>query len=217
MGDSWLQRLVVRGPAADVAAFRRAVASREKPQYLTVKPGCRTQKLSFAKLRSLLLPRRARQIDTELEEPWDLVVEPTETLKGSSVELTYKFQLSEFEPDDLILEVSKLYRRLCFVLGCVAPDVDEQSSRLIQAGRRSREWRLPAKRKAAIWKELVPEETDDNSDEVTWGLAEADWQFMDEVVAHWRPRMDTLAAQVLRHRRSGRRARHARRPGERGR
>src|SRR6266508_1163321 len=54
MGDSWLQRLVVRGPAAEVTAFRRAAASREKPEYRTIERECETQKLSFAKLRTLI-------------------------------------------------------------------------------------------------------------------------------------------------------------------
>jgi hypothetical protein len=94
--------------------------------------------------------------------PWDLVVDPAERLKDGSLQLAYEFQLSEFEPDNLIVEVSKLYPPLCFALGCVAPNVDEQSSRLIHAGR-SRVWRWPTRRKEAIWVELVPEETDYNS------------------------------------------------------
>ena len=66
-------------------------------------------------------------------------------------------------------------------------------------------WHLSARRKRAIWKKRVPEETKDNSDEVTWGLAEADWQMMDEVVAHWRPKMDALMARVLKKDRAARR------------
>ena len=196
MGDSWLQRLVVRGPASEVTAFRSAVASPEKPEYWTVKPACRTQRLSFAKLRSLLPRKQARRFDAELEEPWDLSVDPPRRFKDGSLEVTYRFQLGDSEPDDLIIAVSRLYPRLCFVVGCVAPNVDEQSSLLVHKGH-SWGWHLSASRKKAIWKKRVPEETKDNSDEVTWGLAEADWQMMDEVVAHWRPKMNTLMARAL--------------------
>jgi len=208
MGDSWLQRLVVRGPVADVTAFQPAVASREKPEYRTIKRECRTQKLSFVKLRALI--PGAPEFDDEVEEPWDLSVGRARRLRDGSLELTYRFQLSAFEPDDLIVEVAKVYPRLCFVLGCVAPTVDEQSSRLVHGGR-SWGWRLSSRRKEAIWKQLVPEETDDNTDEVLWGEVQADWQMMDEVVAHWRPKMDTLVARVRRLGKAGRRTPHARR------
>jgi len=208
MGDSWLQRLVVCGPASEVAAFQRAVASPVKPEYLTVKPACRTQRLSFAKLSHLLPRRQARRFEAECEEPWDLVVDPGRRLKDGSLEVTYKFQLSAFEPEDMIIQVSRLYPQLCFVIGCVAPSVDAQSSLLAHHGR-SWQWRLPVRRKNAIWKKLVPKETEDNSDEVTWGLAEADWQMVDEVVAHWRPRMDTLVARALKKRSPSRKGKRA--------
>lgn len=208
MGDSWLQRLVVRGPASEVAAFQRAVASPEKPRYVTVTPTCQTQRLSFAKLSSLLPRRQARRFAAELEEPWDLVVDPARQFEDGSREATYKFQLSAFEPEDLIIEVSRRYPHLCFVVGCVAPSADAQSSLLVHNGR-AWQWRLPVRRKNAIWKKVVPEETEDNSDEVTWGLAEADWQMMDEVVAHWQPKIDRLMARVLKENRAA----HTRSPG----
>jgi len=196
MGDSWLQRLVVRGPAAEVAAFERAAASPKKPAYVTVRPACRTQRLSFAKLRSLLPVRQAQRLNEELEEPWDLVVDPVRQCKDGSREVTYKFQLSAFEPEHLIIRVSRLHPRLCFVIGCVAPNVDEQSSLLVHRGQ-TWQWHLPLRRKNAIWKKLVPEETADNGDEVTWGLTQADWQMMDGVVGHWQPKMDVLMPRVL--------------------
>ena len=209
MGDSWLQRLVVRGPASEVAAFRRAVASPEKPQYVTVKTACRTQRLSFAKLGRLLPRHRAREFEPDIEEPWDLVVEPARPFKDGSRAVTYKFQLSAFEPEDLIIEVSRLYPRLCFVIGCVASSTDTQSSLLVHNGR-SWCWCLPVGRKNAIWKKLVPEETEDNSDDVSWGLSQADWQMMDEVVTHWQTRTDALMGRVLKKNRApSRRSRRA--------
>jgi hypothetical protein len=194
--DSWLQRLVVRGPAAEVRAFQRAVASPAKPIYLTPPTACRRQRLSFAKLRSLLPRQQAPRFPADLEEPWDLVVDPVEQFKDGSRQVMFRFQLSRFEPENLIIEASRLYPELCFVVACVAPHADDQSSVLVHQGR-SWCWRLPRRRKNAIWKKLVPEETEDNADEVTFALAEADWQMMDEVVDHWRRKMGKLMARVL--------------------
>ena len=70
----------------------------------------------------------------------------------------------------------------------------------------SRTWRLANTRREAIWA-TVPEETEDNLDDVTWALAEADWAGMDEVVEHWRPTADALMAKLI-----GKRARPQIRP-----
>ncbi len=188
--DSWLQRLVVRGPAPDVAAFRRAAASRSKPAYLTVNPELQTQELSFKKLRAALLPQRSAKIDENPEEPWDLVVDPLQRFNDGTTEVTYRFQLSRFDCEELIRQVSNLYPQLCFVLGCVAPAGDEQSSRLMHRGRVSR-WRLPDWIREAIMGDL-PDETEDEDDEVAWDLAEANWAMMDTVVDHWRTKVDKL-------------------------
>jgi hypothetical protein len=94
MGNACLQRLVVRGPAAEVTAFRQAVASRAKPEYMTIGRACRTQKLSFAKLRTLIPGKPARRIKGDIEEPCDLVVDPARRHTDGSLELTYRFQLS---------------------------------------------------------------------------------------------------------------------------
>lgn len=198
--DSWLQRLVVRGPAPDVAAFRRAAASRSKPAYLTVSPQLQTQQLSFKKLRAALAPQHSRRIDQNPEEPWDLVVDRARRFKDGTTEVTYRFQLARFECEELIREVSKLYPQLCFVLGCVAPAGDEQSSQLVYRGRVSR-WRLPDRIKEAILGDL-PNETEFEDDEDAWALAEADWAMMDTVVDHWGNRMDQLmSAHIPRSRR----------------
>ena len=84
--DSWLQRLVVRGPAPDAAAFRRAASSRSKPAYLTVGPELRAHKLSFKKLRAALAPKHSGKIDEDPEEPWDLVVDPARRFRDGTKE-----------------------------------------------------------------------------------------------------------------------------------
>jgi len=60
---SWLQRLVVRGPAADITAFRKAAASSATPVYLTRDPELSTLKLSFRKLLAALPQKLAVMID----------------------------------------------------------------------------------------------------------------------------------------------------------
>lgn len=198
-----MQRLVVRGPFPDVAAFMNAAVCPKAAISLTVDDGERTQKLSFGQLRAALPVRLARRVPGKLEEPWDLIIDPVKRRRDGMVEVTYKFQLSRSEPDALILAVSMLYPRLCFVVGCVALDVDEQSSRFVHNGRSWR-WHIPATRTEAILAR-VPEETAENADEVLWAEAEAGWAMMDEVVAHWKPKADVLMASLLK--------RDPRRPG----
>jgi hypothetical protein len=190
MSDSWLQRLVVRGPEADVSAFSAAVRSDARLEYRTVERQFKRQKLSFVRLRDSLPPGLRRTTPVPDEEPWDLVVEPPRRFRDGTVELTYKFQLSAYEPEVLILAASTVYPLLCFVVACVSPSDDQQYSLLIHRGEKVA-WRLPARRKAAILKK-VPKETEDNGDQVDLALAEADWEMMDEVVSQWRTRAARL-------------------------
>jgi hypothetical protein len=190
MGDTWLQRLVVRGPTAEVRRFRRAAQGRAPTRYLTVKRHLRTQRLSFIVLRALL-PRVSARAIGEVEEPWDLAIDPLRRHDDGTLELTYKFQQSAFECDSLITEVSKLYPALCFVIACVAPSTDSQYSTLVHGGR-TWAWTLPDRRKRAIWAD-VPESTGENGDAVFQALVKADWQMMDTVASHW----DRKAAQLL--------------------
>jgi hypothetical protein len=194
MSDSALQRLVVRGVPMDVEVFTRAGGTSARPDYITVKRQLRTQKLSFIALTAQLPVTVARRVARDSEEPWDLVLERSR-LGDGTVEVTYKFQLSRFECAPLIVAISTRYPRLCFVLGCVAPSVDQQSSLFIHNGH-SWSWTLPNRRKRAIWAK-VPKETNDNADEVTWRLAEADWAMMDAVVDHWAPKANRLMATLM--------------------
>lgn len=156
--DSWLQRLVVRGQPSDVSTFRKAAKSSKRAMSLTV-DGERTQVLSFERLRGALPKGQlTTRLEEPIEEPWDLVVDPPSRVDDGTVELTYKFQLSKYEPEVLIIAMSRQYPRLCFVLGLVAPSSDEQSSLLIHNGR-SWAWRLPGHRKEII-AATIPEETD---------------------------------------------------------
>ncbi len=195
--DAALQRLVVRGPAADVAAFRKAASSRSKPTYLTMDPVHKTQKLSFKKLSARVAPKNGSFED--LEEPWDLAVDRLERYPDGTVQLTYRFQtdLRCSDCEVLTKALSRIYPRLCFVLGSIAPCADEQISLLAYQGR-IRRWRLPDKRKQVLQAD-IPEPTEDNDDEILWAEIEAGWAMMDAVVDHWKPAVDELMKTAASH------------------
>jgi hypothetical protein len=185
--DFYLQRLVVRGRSNEVAAFKEAAASRAKSAYgYWTGKELQTQRLSFLKLYRSLPPALTRNIG-EPQEPWDLWVNRRRRHVDLTISITYGFQLSHSACDKLIIAISKVYPLLCFVLGTVAPNVDEQSSFFAHCGKASR-WHLTDTRKNAIL-ERLPEQTDDNEDEVSCGLDEADWEMMDEVIDHWDEKM----------------------------
>ena len=191
--DSWLQRLVVRGPAADVTTFRKAAASPAQPIYMTMAPQLRTQKLSFIKLIAALPEKLASAIGKP-EEPWDLVMDPADTITDGTIELTYKFQLDAFECELLVAAISTVYPRLCFVLGTVEPSGDEQSSLMAHSGKVWR-WRVSNRLKNIITAK-IPEETAENEGEVSSALAEADWEMMDAVVEHWKEKVTKISSEV---------------------
>lgn len=188
--DAWLQRLVVRGPKSDVAAFAKVAAGPGEPDYQTVTPQFKTQRLSFVKLMAALPSRAVRSIEGEPQEPWDLSLYRRRHKDGTR-ELDFAFQLDSFECESLVVAVSRLYPRLCFVLGTIAPSVDEHSSLLAHNGRCWR-WKIPTKRAEEIFKKIVPQETEENADEVDYAYYEMDWVMMDEVVDHWKSKVQDL-------------------------
>ncbi len=172
MGDSWLHRLVVRGPERFVAEFRRASEAKGI--------------LSFAKMRESLPRGVAGRLGRVLQEPAGLEVDANERGPDGRVEISYRFQLSHFECEGLIREMSRAHQEVAFILGTIAPDVDEQSSMLAFGGRVWR-WELPEKRKSALLHQFAPDEEASILD-----LAEADWSMMDEVVRHWDDKVSAL-------------------------
>ena len=98
-------------------------------------------------------PKLAREIDPNqdgLQEPFDLSIDPTERFKDGTIAVTYRFQLSAMEPEKLIIAVSEICPRLCFVLGTVDPASNEASSLLAYKGKASQR-RLPTRRIDAIY------------------------------------------------------------------
>src|SRR5205807_613286 len=65
------------------------------------------------------------------------------------LDLVYRFSMERYEPDPLLIRASRLSPQVCFVLGWVAPNAGEQSSRFIHNGD-TRLYRLPARREESV-------------------------------------------------------------------
>jgi hypothetical protein len=195
MSDSWINRFVVSGPVASVRTFETAAAVTEGPAQTS---------LSFARLLQLL-PEDERGNFDEPVEPWhdtgdsfsDAVEPPEEESRQAPdwLELTYRFVLDRHDTDPLLIRTSALFPTLCFVLGWVAPNVDEQRSRFIHNGDTDT-YELSDDQAESIRAEnylrygtppATAHESDD--DNLLWAEIEADWAMLDVVVEHWEPQV----------------------------
>jgi hypothetical protein len=196
MSDSWINRLVVSGRTADIDAFGASVA----------RPGGRSPTmLSFKKLQGQL-PRVEWDGLEEVEEPWDddrgpmAVAAPDRRARQPSgtQDLMYRFSQARYEPDELLIRASRLFPKLCFVLGWVAPSNDERSSRFIHNGH-TLVFRLPDQRteklRALAYRRYgLTDEATDDADSL-WADFEGDWALLDAVVKHCSGKVTrTLAA-----------------------
>jgi hypothetical protein len=180
MSDSWINRLVVAGPAADVKAFARAASGFRPPEFDSPSDKSVKTPLSFEALYQSL-PAKARKNIGEIEdEPADLVSERLVTGKKRNGKKSYGFMLTRYEPDLLLTEVSKLFPRLYFILGWVSPSVDEAVSKFIRNGRAKR-YSIPDKRREEIRTSKYKEWGEDCFE----ADIEADWDMLDDVVKHW--------------------------------
>jgi hypothetical protein len=180
MADCWSHRLVVQGPTKDVAAFRRAATANRTSR-------SEGSRLSFKRLMRLLPADNV--IDQQLLwiEPQDLFVNPASKLEDGMVEMVHGFEMSRGSISPLLVEISRLYPSLCFILGTVFPSGDEQASCFIHNGRLEM-WTLPRGQRDACYG-AVPQVPDDPSEEEKadefWAELQADWAAMDAVVDHW--------------------------------
>jgi hypothetical protein len=187
MSDSWINRLVVAGPAADVKAFARAASGFRPPEFDSPSDKSVKTPLSFEALYQSL-PAKARKNIGEIEdEPADLISERLVIKKNRTGEKIYKFVLSSYEPDLLLTEVSKLFPCLCFILGWVAPNVDEAASKLIRNGT-VKQYRMPGNQRSRIRASKYKEWGEDCLE----ADIEADWDMLDEVVKHWDEMLTSL-------------------------
>ncbi|HXG51499.1 MAG TPA: hypothetical protein VNN77_08870 [candidate division Zixibacteria bacterium] len=189
MSDAWINRLVVSGPAADVRAFAKAAVGFEPPDFDSPSDKPVKVGLSLGTLYELLPSRAKRRVPPVEDEPADLVCERLVVGKTGNAEKIYRFQLAAYEPDLLLTAVSRLFPRLVFVLGWVAPAVDEAASKLIRNGT-VRRYRMPGKRLHEIYAARYEEWGEDCLD----ADIEGDWMALDEVVEHWRDCLPPMKA-----------------------
>jgi hypothetical protein len=190
--NTWLQRVVVRGPAKEVIAFSRNAGTRDKAHYVYERAHLRTQRLSFIKLYDSLPVKLARKVSIEkdgMQEPFDLSIEPIRKFRDGTAVVTYRFQLSAMEPENFVTVLSELYASLCFLVGMVDPNTGTAGSILAHRGKASR-WQLPVRRIEAIYPS--------NPDADFWDLVECDRKAMDEVLDHWKAKAKAIAEEMVR-------------------
>lgn len=195
MSDPWINRLVVTGPVEDAKAFSKAATGFQLPELGSSSKKPVKLLLSFTALYNLLPEKAQKRVPEVDDEPDDLIAERLVTGKNGNGEKIYRFELSSYEPDLLLAEVSKCFPRLIFVLGSVAPNVGEAASKFIRNGK-SRHYDMPDNRQEEIRNSKYEEWGEDCLD-ADW---EADWLMLDEVVAHWNETLKAVKKKALRRR-----------------
>ncbi len=201
MPDMCLCRLVVSGPTFDVMRFVQAAAPAERSVSAR---GSRDDEgpLSFREL----LPLR------EEDDPVDVYGTPSrgpddcwrdalsrDTAGRASIH--YGFLTTMSEPYRLIRHVSRQFVRLDFLLGAVAPAIDEANCWYFRGGR-GRNWKMPARQREAIrcrvWDGagLAPEDEGNLDVDV-----QGDHAMMEQVIARWTPARKRVAMRIRRHHR----------------
>lgn len=222
--DLSLQRLVVRGPAAEVAAFRKCAKGGRVPgewDWQSIKPNSKRIQLDFKRLKTVFLPDANAHLEPP-SDPIDLVVETPKPLKRGTGEVVYRFLLGGRggEPEPFFTEASMAFPKLCFVFGTVEGFEWEQNGSLFLYKGKQQRWRLPEKRKKALTatvEKLSEIEGGDDAtrqkllDELSWASpdetlsdkifrasVEADWAMMDEVMDHWNAKAQKTLAIIAR-------------------
>lgn len=138
------------------------------------------------------MPATARERVSQVEEePDDLNSERLVSRKNGNGEKIYRFMLSSYDPALLLIYVSKHFPRLCFILGCVAPNIDEAASKFITNGK-ARRYTMSSKRRREIRVNKYNEWGEDCLD----ADIEADWVMLDAVVARWNTKFTTALKAV---------------------
>ena len=204
--DLGIHRLVVRGPAREVEAFRTCARGDHPGDYWTVSRQSKYLQLSFQRLKAVGKAILKMNLDPP-NEPIDLIVEKPTMLKHGLVELVYKFQIGYGgEPRTFLAKLSQAFPHLCFVFGSVEPSISNQDSCFILRGKRT-DWHLPERRgrvlAAKVEKLMNIEGTTDSTkmkleNELLEACVEADWAMLDEVVHHWDKKAEKTLAMIAR-------------------
>ena len=180
MSDQWINRLVVSGPVGDVRGLARGATGFDAQTLGLPFRNAKKLSLSFRTLYNLLPARARKGVPRVEEEPGDLTCKRLMLGPNGSARKSYSFVLRRYEPDTLFIGISRLFPRLCFILGWVAPNIDEAASKFIKNGKAKR-YNMPAKRRGEI-RSCKYKEWGEDCLGADW---EADWLMLDEVISHW--------------------------------
>jgi hypothetical protein len=192
MPNTWINQLEVSGPAPEVHRFRDLA--------LRVDNGTA---LSFKRLYAWLPEEQQLELE-EPYEPWggswpneegiEAPEEQTLQVPGM-LRLVYDFSMARYAPDELLVAVSTHFPTICFVLGWVDPNNDEQSSKHIEYGLTDlyeAPDALVTQLRAEVYRRHgldYEQAIDDDDDDQLWADIEGDWACRDAVVRHWDDRV----------------------------
>jgi hypothetical protein len=198
MPNTWINQLEVSGPAAEVRRFRDLA--------LGVDNGT---SLSFKRLYACLPDEQRLELE-EPYEPWggswpneDGIEAPEQVTlqEPGMLRLVYDFSMARYAPDELLIAVSTHFPTLCFVLGWVDPNNDEQSSMYIEDGL-TEAYEAPdalvTQLRAEVYDRYGLNYADaiETGDFELWADIEGDWACREAVVRHWDTRVSRRLAQI---------------------
>ena len=189
MANWWVNRLLIRGPRPCLAAFQKSARGDRPCLYISLPGRPKRQRLSFQRLR---IAASSDRLSTPAFDPADVTVEEPKELKQGMVEVEYGFLMARYDPEPVLVEVSRIFPTLCFVLAWVDSNSDTEGSSFIHKGRRQ-SWALPKAMKARLQAQIRTENvgSDDEIDVACW---EADSKILTALVEHW----NTKSEKVLR-------------------
>lgn len=149
MPDLCLCRLVVSSAHKDVRRFVREARPARDSSEAWRGDGAPVA-LSFQRLMPIVEDQNASDIyGTPWHEPEEVTRSHVERVTSSRARVTYGFVTKWAEPHLLIRDVSRRYPSLDFVVGAVAPAVDEANSWYFRAGR-GRNWKMGGRERNRI-------------------------------------------------------------------
>jgi hypothetical protein len=192
MSDMTLCRLVVSGAAVDVKRFIRAAAT-PKPKDKDAGP------LSFQRLYPVSdEDDLAKAHAVQAQEPVDCARWPIENVGAARARVDYAFQTKLDEPHGLVRHVSNHFPRLDFLLGAVAPAVDQANCWYFRGGQ-GKNWKMPDRRRVEIRRRVWKNAGLDLQDEGNLTVdIEGDHAMMEQVVARWTPARKRAALRAMR-------------------
>ena len=201
MADMCLCALAVEGPVVEVRRFVAATKpSERRNKSLDGEDSHDCDLLSFQRLDPRPNDEDVSDIyGTPSPEPMDCSRTRIRRIGKTRARIEYRFLTKWSEPSVLFRRVSRRFPRLIFLLGAVAPALDEADCWFFREGR-GRNWKMSDDRREAVRAEAYRAEGKNiEEDDDLWLDIEGDHILLREVVAHWTP-SERVAAETARRR-----------------